>query len=238
MSRMSSAAEAGQQRPAARRPDFPEALEALPPAFYERPILQVTRALLGCRLVRDHAGRRLVGRIVEAEAYGGLVDPASHSFRGTTPRCRSMFGPRGHSYVYRIYGIHHCMNIAAGDPELAGAVLLRAVEPVEGLAAMRERRAGREDLELCRGPGRLCAAYGLDLSCDGLPLSRRSGLWIAASPRLRGVRWTPRVGLGANPAASWLWRCVDPGSKYATPTPRRWPSTPRPQPALSRAPLR
>ena len=82
-------------------------LYALPRKFYERPILQVTRALMGCLLVHERGSEVLVGRIVEAEAYGGLVDPASHSFRGLTPRCRSMFGPRGHAYVYRIYGIHH-----------------------------------------------------------------------------------------------------------------------------------
>ncbi|MFP8877174.1 MAG: DNA-3-methyladenine glycosylase [Myxococcota bacterium] len=227
-----------QRRRGATAIGLPDRLEALTPEFYERPILRVARALLGCLLIRDFAGRRLAGRIVEVEAYGGLVDPASHSFRGLTPRCRSMFGPRGHSYVYRIYGIHHCMNIAAGNSRLAGAILLRAVEPIEGLASMRKRRSGRGDLELCRGPGRLCAAYGLDLSCDGIPLSQPSGLWIAASPPLRGVRWTPRIGLGANPSAPWLWRCVAPNSKYATPTPRRWPSAPRPQPALPRARIR
>ena len=200
-----------------------EMLYALPRKFYERPILQVTRALMGCLLVHERGSEVLVGRIVEAEAYGGLVDPASHSFRGLTPRCRSMFGPRGHAYVYRIYGIHHCMNVAAGDAQLAGAVLLRAVEPLDGLKSMRARRTGRKTLDLCRGPGRLSAAYGIDASSDGRPLSRDSGLWIAPGPSLRGIRWTPRIGLGDNPAAAWLWRCVDPRSKYASPTPRRWP---------------
>lgn len=193
---------------------------------------------MGCLLVRRRGTELLVGRIVEAEAYAGLVDPASHSFRGPTPRCRSMFGPRGHSYVYKIYGIHHCMNVAAGDPKLAGAVLLRAVEPLAGMAAMRESRAGRGATELCRGPGRLCAAYGIDASSDALPLSPPAGLWIAAGPRLRGVRWTPRVGLGSGPAASWLWRCVDPDSRYASPTPRRWPRAPRAAPRPASEPVR
>jgi len=210
------------------------ALTALPRSFYERPILQVTRGLMGCLLVHERERERLVGRIVEAEAYGGLVDAASHSFRGPTPRCRSMFGPRGHAYVYRIYGIHHCMNVAAGDPELAGAILLRAVEPIEGLKSMRERRAGRKPRELCRGPGRLSAAYGLDTAADGLPLSRGSGLWISPGPAIRGIRWTPRIGLGNNDAAHWLWRCVDPDSKYASPTPQRWPRAARPRPAAAR----
>lgn len=213
------------------RPRANATLRPLPRGFYERSILQVTRGLMGCLLVDARGEERLVGRIVEAEAYGGLVDPASHSFRGPTPRCRSMFGPRGHAYVYKIYGIHHCMNVAAGEAELAGAILLRAVEALEGLQTMGDRRAGRSERELCRGPGKLSAAYGLDTSADGLPLLRSSGLWIAQGPLLRGVRWTPRIGLGDNGAAHWLWRCVDPNSEYASPTPRRWPQAARPRPA-------
>jgi len=205
--------------------------------FFARPILQVTRALLGCLLVRASDEELLIGRIVEAEAYAGLVDPASHSFRGPTPRCRSMFGARGHAYVYQIYGLHLCTNVTAGNPQLAGAILLRAVEALEGLEAMRARRAGCRDTELCRGPGRLSAAYGIERAGDGKALSRRSGLWIAPGPPVRGVRWTPRVGLGTNAAAGWLWRCLDPESRSASPTPRRWPTAARARPRLPRLPV-
>ena len=215
--------------------------------FYGRPVLRVARGLLGCVLVRRDRGELLMGRIVETEAYGGALDPAAHSHRGPTARCATMFGPAGHCYVYVSYGMHHCTNVTAGGRASPHAVLLRAVEPIAGLDALRRRRAhactsaaraaklraGAADRELCNGPGKLTASFGLDLAFDGQSLTVGNAVWIAAGKRVRRVHWTPRVGLGENPAAPWLWRCVDAESDGVTAVPSSWPRAVRPSPSLT-----
>ena len=212
-----------------------------------RPVLQVARNLLGCSVVHERDGELLIGRILETEAYGGHLDPAAHSYRGLTERCRTMFGPPGRAYVYFTYGNHFMLNVTAGPDELASAVLLRAVEPLRGHAVLRELRAartssqgraadfatGRADSELCNGPGKLAAAFGIDRTLDGQVLTRRGGLWLTAGPRVRRACWTPRIGLGHNSAAPWLWRCIDAGSSGTTRIPASWPRTARPSPSLS-----
>jgi DNA-3-methyladenine glycosylase len=223
-------------------------LSPLPRAFYERSVLQVARALLGCQLVRvGRAGELRVGRVVETEAYAGRIDPASHSYRGPTERTRTMFGAAGHAYVYFTYGNHFCVNVVAGPRALAGAVLIRALEPVHGLERMRRSRAeriraellrervisGAADRELTSGPGKLTAALAIDRELDGTDITRAGLLYMGAGVPVRRALWTPRIGLGSNPAASWLWRCVDPASDYATRIPRAWPRASTPRPSLS-----
>jgi len=130
-------------------------IERLPRAFYRRDAVTVARSLLGQRLVRVDRGLRRAGIIVETEAYLGRVDKAAHSYRGRTERNASMFAEGGHAYVYFIYGIHFCMNVVAGRHDVPVAVLLRALEPIEGIEAMRAQRpAARRDRDLCSSSAR------------------------------------------------------------------------------------
>jgi DNA-3-methyladenine glycosylase len=137
--------------------------------FFARDPLDVAPDLLNKLLAHD----RRVGRIVEVEAYRGTDDPASHAYRGPTPRNEVMFGPAGRLYVYRSYGIHWCANVVCGTDGVAGAVLVRAVEPVRGLPAMRgDRPKATRDADLGAGPGKLCAALGIGGEHDGVDLRR------------------------------------------------------------------
>lgn len=174
-----------------------EAHNALPGAFFEQPVVEVARALIGTTLLVAGVG----GIIVETEAYA-RNDPASHSFRGPTPRNAAMFGPSGRAYIYRSYGIHWCFNIVCGI-EPGCAVLVRAVEPRHGLDHMRARRGVDVTRSLCSGPGRLCEALGLTLLQNGLALDVPP---FALSPRsaLPKIVAGPRIGLTR--AAEVPWR--------------------------------
>jgi DNA-3-methyladenine glycosylase len=165
-------------------------------SFFARPCLEVAPELIGLLLIHElPSGVRLVGRIVEVEAYlGDGTDAASHSHRGPTPRSRVMFGPPGHFYVYRAMGIHRCVNVVT-EPEGSGAaVLLRAAEPLEGESHMRALRGGRGGRELASGPGKLAQAFAIELAHDGrdalvgaLRIERERGarpLAISAGPRI------------------------------------------------------
>jgi DNA-3-methyladenine glycosylase len=135
--------------------------------FFARSVHEVAPELVGATLLVDGAG----GTIVEVEAYDH-EDPAAHGYRGRTARNASMFGPPGHAYVYRSYGIHWCVNLVCEDEGVAAAVLLRALEPTHGLDQMRERRGLDDARLLCAGPGRLCQALGITREHDGLPLDQ------------------------------------------------------------------
>ncbi|MCA9792052.1 MAG: DNA-3-methyladenine glycosylase [Candidatus Eremiobacteraeota bacterium] len=163
---------------------------SFPADFFERDTEVVARELVGCHLC--HGGSR--GRIVEVEAYRGHDDPASHAFRGPTPRSQIMFGQPARAYVYLSYGVHRCLNVVAHRPGLAGAVLLRALEPIEGIEEMRRRR-GRVD-QLASGPGRLCQAMGVELSHDGTDLLEAGGLVLYPGPTpAERVVAGPRIGI-------------------------------------------
>jgi DNA-3-methyladenine glycosylase len=174
--------------------------------FFARSVHEVAPKLIGCTLLVDGVG----GPIVEVEAYDG-EDPASHGFRGPTRRNRAMFGPPGHAYVYRSYGVHWCLNLVCEGEGHAAAVLIRALHPVQGLDLMRARR-GADDLRLlCSGPGKLCQALAVNGGHDGLPLDR--------APFELHSRRTPaevvcgaRVGITA--AADRPWRYGLAGSRF------------------------
>jgi DNA-3-methyladenine glycosylase len=193
-------------RRAGRRDPARLATRPLPRRFYARPPEVVARALLGRLLVRETRGGRLVGRIVEVEAYGGARDPASHAYRGRTARNGTMFGPPGHAYVYFTYGMHHCLNVVTGAGGVASAVLIRALEPLAGMEAMARRRGAVARERLARGPGCVARALGLTGAHDGADLTH-GPLWLSAQPPRRGGRPIargPRIGIRR--AASRPWR--------------------------------
>lgn len=185
-------------------------LRPLPRRFYARDPAEVARDLVGRLLVRETGGVRMIGRIVEAEAYS-RDDPASHSFKGQTRRNVTMFGPPGHAYVYVSHGIHHCLNVTTGG---ANAVLLRALQPVQGVQEMTRRRGVAEERLLCAGPGRVCQALGIGLADDGNDLTRRQEMWLATGEPAEAVAVTARIGIST--AAEVPWRFVEEGSRYAS----------------------
>jgi DNA-3-methyladenine glycosylase len=167
----------------------------LPRSFYARPSTEVAPELLGHVLVRAFPdGTRAEVRIVEVEAYGP-DDPASHAFRGETPRNAVMFGRPGHLYVYFTYGMHHCMNAVAGRVGEGAAVLLRAGEPLAGLEGMRARRGRDRPTDLCSGPARFAQALGVDRTDDGLDLVAGASAWSERGARSEEIRIGPRVGV-------------------------------------------
>ena len=175
----------------------------LPRAFYDRPVLDVARDLLGAVVVAGGVSLRLT----EVEAYAGGRDPASHAFRGRTPRNDVMFGPPGHAYVYFTYGMHYCMNLVCGPDGEASAVLLRAGAVVSGVDVARRRRAASNDRDLARGPARLTRALGVDRQHNGVDVTLRgSSIVVVEGSGVvdADVRWGPRVGI--REAADLPWR--------------------------------
>ena len=185
----------------------------LPAAFYDRPVLDVARDLLGRRLVRCINGQRVGGLVVECEAYRGEEDLACHARAGRTPRTAVMYGPPGQAYVYFTYGMHWMLNCVTGPQGFPAAVLIRAIQPREGLDSIAARRAGRPTRDWCNGPAKLCQALGIDGQHNGLPLWQDSGgLWLeSGQPVPDGqVRSTPRIGIPRvpEPWRSMPWRFV------------------------------
>lgn len=174
----------------------------LPQAFYERDTVTVAKELLGCHLVHQEPEGTAIGRIVEDEAYI-REDPAAHSFRGKTERNAAMFGPAGHAYVYRIYGIHTCVNVVTGLKGSGEAVLIRALEPVAGMELMQERRGVEDAKSLCSGPAKLTQALGITLEHNGAsflesPLQIWSADGVPGSEPVNGTQeivQTTRIGI-------------------------------------------
>ena len=177
------------------------------------PSHEVARQLIGVVLLIDGVG----GRIVETEAYD-CSEPASHTFNGETERNAAMFGPPAHAYVYRSYGIHWCLNFVCREPGHGAGVLIRALEPVEGIAVMRERRGAGKLESLCSGPGKLCQALGVTHALNARPLAAPPFMLLAAAqPAL--VVTGPRIGISK--AMELPWRFGLAGSRYVSrPFPR------------------
>jgi DNA-3-methyladenine glycosylase len=175
-------------------------------AFFARRVHDVAPDLIGAELIVDGVG----GRVVEVEAYDH-EDPAAHGFRGRTARNAAMFGPPGHAYVYRSYGMHWCLNFVCEGAGIASAVLIRALEPRTGLATMRSRRGLDEDRLLCSGPGRLTEALGITRQHDGLALDRPPFALRAREAPVE-ILVGPRIGI--TKATEKPWRYGLAGSKF------------------------
>ena len=174
--------------------------------FFARSVHKVAPDLIGATLLLNGVG----GRIVEVEAYHH-TDPAAHSFNGKTERNAVMFGPPGVAYVYRSYGIHWCVNVVCEPEGSASAVLIRALEPAEGLPAMKRRRGLKDERLLCSGPGRLCEALGITHAHNGLPLDKPP---LVLLPREEEPEIVTGVRIGITKAADLPWRYGLKGSKF------------------------
>lgn len=198
----------------------PETAAPLGPAFFDRSVHEVARDLIGCTLLHARCG----GVIVETESYE-RDDPACHAFVGLTARTEVLFGPPGRAYVYLSYGIHSMLNAVAEPEGSAAAVLIRALEPTHDVDAMRARRGGRPDRDLCSGPGKLTGALGIGLDRNGADLSSPP---FAIHPR--GPGWAepeivtaPRIGI--TKAVENPWRFCAAGNPHVS---RPWPRVPAP----------
>jgi DNA-3-methyladenine glycosylase len=174
--------------------------------FFDRSVHEVAPDLIGVTLLVDGVG----GTIVEVEAYDH-EDPAAHGYRGKTPRNVSMFGPPGHAYVYRSYGIHWCLNFVCESEGVASAVLIRALEPKHGVEQMRARRGLEAPRLLCAGPGRLCQALAVTRDHDGTPLDAPP---FELFPRAEEPEIVTGLRIGITQAADRPWRYVLAGSRY------------------------
>jgi DNA-3-methyladenine glycosylase len=186
----------------------------LPVSFFKRPAEIIARELLGTTVISRLGGHRTAGRIVETEAYLGYRDPASHGYRHRrNERNAALFGAAGSWYVYLSYGIHWCANLVCGVEGEGSAVLLRALEPREGMEPMRRRRGLVIDRQLCSGPGKLCQALAISRQVDGVPMGG-SGLTVVAEKNAAptAVAVTPRIGI--TQAADWPLRFVVAGSPW------------------------
>ena len=209
----------------------------LPSDFYARPTLEVARDLIGKVLEHRTSDGVAAGRIVEVEAYIGEDDPACHAAPGLTRRNAPLYGPPGVAYVYVNYGLHHLVNAVTEPEGSPAAVLIRALEPVEGLRIMRRRRCGSAwrrgkpappDNALCRGPGNLTVALGITLDHNTARLTRPPLVIVDAGQRPATIAWTPRIGISVG--TERLWRCAVVGNAAVSGRAGREPAQAEPAP--------
>lgn len=177
----------------------------IPRDFFKRHTVSVAKDLLGHFLVRKLGENYLVGKIVEVEAYRGEDDPGSHAYRGVTPRTKIMFGEPGHAYVYLIYGMYYCLNVTTEPEGKAGAVLFRAVEPIEGIEIMKRNRSVNDLRKLTNGPARLTIAMQIDRSLNGIDMTKIGPLFIAENPEKGDfeIVETTRIGIKVGLEKPW-----------------------------------
>ena len=184
--------------------------------FFERDAVTVARELIGCRLVRKSPDGVTSAIIVETEAYMGEIDDAAHTYKGKTERVRALFGPKGHAYIYLIYGMYCCLNISAGEENKPQCVLIRALEPENGIELMKSRRKTDKLKNLCSGPGKLCMAMDIDRSLYGEDMTAGDTLYIEFSQK-RETAASKRIGIDyAEKCRDMPWRFTDPESPYVS----------------------
>jgi len=192
-------------------------LMVLPIEFYTRDTVTVAPELLGKRLVRTIGRENLVGEIVEVEAYRGRDDPASHAFKGLTPRNAPMYGEPGHAYIYFTYGNHYCLNITTQRTGEPGAVLLRAIQPLEGLEQMRRNRPKVPDAELTNGPGKLTKAMGISKSLNEQNMTVRGPLFVVEpKPHRKQYEIWSSTRVGIRVGLDKPWRFFLKGNPYVS----------------------
>ena len=190
-------------------------MERLPRSFFEDYTPSVAKRLLGQLLVRRIGRRFLSGMLVEVEAYRGRDDPASHGFRGETPRNRVMFGEAGKAYVFFTYGFHHCLNVKTEREGVAGAILIRALEPLEGIELMRKNRGKEEMRELANGPGKLTQALKIDRRLNGEDLVQSERLFFARGKDTPlEIRDSSRIGIDRG--LEFKWRYFIGGNQFVS----------------------
>jgi len=184
-------------------------------SFFERDTIVVAKELIGMNIVREYDGNILAGRIVEVEAYIGEDDPACHARFGPTDRNRVMYGPGGFSYVYFIYGMYNMLNMVTEREEFPAAILIRALEPVEGIELMKALRNTDEVENLTSGPGKLCTAMKIDTSMSGIDLTKRGSLYVVEGDRKpSGMESTERIGI--REGLDKLWRFHEMGNPHVS----------------------
>jgi len=171
--------------------------------FYNRPTLKVAKELLGKYLVIQKDGHLVSGKIVETEAYDGFKDPASHAYRGMTPRNQVMFGEPGYAYVYLTYGMHHCLNLVTEKKGYPAAVLIRALEPDEGVEIMKKRRGRQKPKDLTSGPAKLCQALSVDRRLNGADLCFDVIFVEDRGEVVRRIAASSRIGVEEERAKKW-----------------------------------
>ncbi len=187
----------------------------LPREFYERDTLTVASDLLGQILVREMDEGTIRAAIVETEAYLGRKDDAAHSYKGKSERVRVQYGPGGMAYIYMIYGLYYCLNITTGPIGEPEVVLLRALEPLEGLELMKKRRSSDKLKGLCSGPGKLCMAFNIDRTLYGANLCEPGPLYIEKGGTPDRISTSKRIGIDyAVTSRDALWRFTVSGSAY------------------------
>lgn len=179
-------------------------MERLSRSFFEDYTVDVARRLLGKKLVRVIEGKKLSGTIVEVEAYRGSSDPASHAYKGKTARNEVMFGEAGHSYVYFTYGFHHCLNVVTEPAGVSGAVLIRALEPTEGIELMMKNRGMRRITEITNGPGKLTQAMRIDGDLNGEDMVTSRKLYLVSGrSKAFVIGQSGRIGIKRGAERRW-----------------------------------